>query len=66
MYKDLYQMDVLTMHELFIEKSQYFVEATKVGKSSHILAEMHKDLSHLFSVLKEKLWEAPQEENLIY
>lgn len=66
MHNDLYQMDVLTMHELFIKKSQYFIEASKLGKSSHVLAEMHKDLSNLFSVLREKLWEAPQEENLIY
>lgn len=66
MYNDLYQMDVLTMQEMFIEKGHHFIEATKMGKSSHILNELHSDLSRLFLVIRDKWQEVPQEENLIY
>jgi hypothetical protein len=59
-------MDIYSMHELFLAKSQQFLEACRLGKSSHTLSELHRDLTQIFSVLREKLFEVPHEENLIY
>ena len=65
MLSNLYQMDNYSAHALFLQKSKEFLEASRMGKSHHILAELYRELEYLFTSINEGTYQLT-EDNFVY